>query len=856
MNTYAEFKQQSTSEKITLAVINAAKRLIAFTLHSGSVYKITSFDMAVIDSISDSGVTLTAVSNLASVVAGSFYNDRENQTLYIQTSDSANPNTKFLHMVRKLYFASAPVTAPYDLSTGFDVYWEPSIKSTSDFGVEIDTVNQQNEAIEGSGTLSLYNDNVFWSANFDKLFFENQPVSIYSWSRDLPISEASLLFKGKIESKSWSTTTITFKMKDLLSVLKNAVQLSDISELSLRNNPSLNTAKQRMVIGRVFGHRPINLDEVINYRYPITGTLSTTTSSATVTGSGTLFLTELSPDDRLDLDGVEYTIASITSDTSLELSETFSEAGLSGYSADFLPATPKRFINRVWNIAGHALREPTTTIQVGSSTSRLFLGTTEDMYTGDELYIGTLGSGELVTISEVLNDTTVTLSTSLTSTPGTGTTVTRPCIQQVKIDDTDLVFYRDYTVDASTATLTLRNNAETNAASIRESVEQGTFTNSSRTVTGSGTYFKSFLKPGHNIRPKGTVDFYEILSVDSDTQITLRSAPSGLSPNPTTAVIQYQSLVFNPSEHVLHCEVLGRTDDDTSSGSLLKQAPEIVKQLLIDAGVSLTEINTSAFTTAQERLPEEISFVIPQSYNSKAAITYRDILNNVNKSVLGIVFQDSSFKISYDVLRPVVANTTVFRESDCLSLSVQSTNKNMVKTVNVDYAFKEYDYTIEQSNISRASKTSDISTYILQTEKEKNITTVLINESDAQRLANRWAFLLEFSSNSVIIHTKMQASSLQINDMIDVQHRKLFDRFGGTSKRKIMAVEKITKSGTGCLIEAVDLSNAFNRIGLITDIETDWENTNEDNRLISGFITDANGLINNEENSFYSNLIW
>lgn len=843
----------ASSEKNTLAILQASKRLIAFTLHSGSIYKIESFDVSVVDSIRDNLTALTEVSTLALVVAGCFYNDRESQILYLRTSDSANPNGKFLTLTQKLFYSTRAVTLPYDLATGFQVYWEPLIESTSQFGVEIDTINQQNEAIEGSGNLSLYNDGVFWPANFDKLTFDNQLCWIYSLCEGV----TTLLFKGKVESKSWASNKIQFKLKDLLSIFKNTVQLDNIEDLALRNNPALDKAKQRMVFGRVYGHRPVNVDEVIDYRYPLTGTVSTTTSSTTVTGSSTLFLTELSPDDRLDLDGTEYTIASIASDTSLTLTEAFSAAGLSGESIDIIPQTSKRFINRVWNVAGHALREPTTTIQVGSSVSYLFLGSTTDMYPGDKLYVGTLGSGELVTIDDVLNSTTVRLSTSLTTVPATGTTVRRPCIQSLMIDDVELTYYRDYTVDASTATITLRDNAETNAAPIRESIDQATFTNASRTVTGSGTFFKSFLKPGYNIRPKGTVDFYEVLSVDSDTSLTLRTAVSGMSPNPKTAAVQYQSLVFDSGKNVLHCEVLGRTDDGTSSSALLKKAPEIVEALLLDAGFVAGDINSTSFTESQELLPEDLSFVIPENYINKNTVTYREVLNRINKSVFGIVYQDSDFKISYSVLRPVATTVHRLRESDCVNISVSSTNKNMVKTVKANYLKKEYDFSTKESGFSQVESISDISTYILKTDKERTFETVFSSQTDAQRLADRWKFLLEYSSSSIRIETKLQAVDFEINDVLDVEHRKLFERFGGTSKRKLLLIESIKKSGELITIEAVDLSNAFNRIGLITgDDCPSYSDAGEETRIVSGFITDAYGLIDSDENSFYSNLIW
>ncbi len=857
MVDFDSFKDQVSSEKITLAILEPAKRLIAFSNHSGDIYKIENFNYNVIVSIKESGIALTQVSSLAAVVSGSFYNDRTNQVLYLQTSDDSDPNSKFLHMNFKLFFATVPVTLPHDLASGFEVYWEPQIESTSSFGVEIDTINQQNETIEGSGSLTLFNDQDFWPANYDKLFFDNQNCFIYSWNRDLEASEAKLLFKGKVESRNYNSTKVIFKLKDLLSKLRNTLSLDDIQDLELRNPTNLNNAKQRMVFGRVFGHRPTNLDALIDGKYPLTGTIAATTTNTGIVGTGTQFLTQLSPDDRVTLSGTEYTIASVTDDTHADLTEAYADSNISGVTVDVTPALPKRWINRVWQVAGHVLRKPTTTIQGGSTTGMLILVSTLDMFDGSWIYVGTLGSGELVQIDEVLNGNTVRLATSLATIPAPGTTVFMPSVQQVKINDVELVFNRDYSIDSDTGILTLEDDAELNASPVREGLDQGTFTNASRTVTGSGTFFKSFLKPGYVIRPKGTSTWHEILFVNSDTSITLRTAPSGLSPNPKTAVIQYKSLVFDYESDILHCEVIGRTVDGTSGSALLRKAPEIVNQLLLDAGFSEDEIDSDSFESAQELVPEEIGFVLPKKFNDTSIKSYREVINAIDKSVFGILFQNDDFKMTYNILQPVIPSLPlVIKESDVLNWSSESTNKNMINRAIVEYDNKEYDQDVGESKVSTVSSLSDTATYITQTSIERKFSSLLTEQKAAQRLANRWKFLLEFSANLIKIQTKLQLINAQINDVIDFEHRKFYERFSGTSKRKFLAIERILKNGEGVSIEAVDLANAFNRIGLITDTTSTWSESSEDIRIRSGFISDENGLIDNDANSFQVNLIW
>lgn len=849
--TYSEFKDNPTSEKITLAVVYASKRLMGWTLDSGSVYKISD-SVGVISDIKEDASSYTAVASKASVTASTYYHDKDNGIIYAHASDGSNPNGKFISMRFKLFFSSAPVTLPHDLSSAYEVYWEPSIRTTSRFGVEVDTVNQTGEAIEGSGTLSLYNDQDYWQSRFDKYYFENHPVQIYSYNRDLDASEAKLLFKGKIQSKTYSDRAITFRMRDQLSELRAPLSLADLQDASsVRIPDSLNNAKQRLVIGRVSGLRPVNVDQVVD-GYPLTGTVSASSGSATVTGSSTQFLKEVSPDDRLKLSGTDYTVASVSSDTSLTLTENYSGDALSGGTAYILPDQPKRWLNREFLIAGHALREPQTTVsEQVSNVDRVKVSDVTDIQTGDKVYIGTLGSGEVKEVSQIIPDQGILKFTStFASAPTAGTAVRRPCVQNVRINDIELTYYRDYTVNASTARLTLSEDAEKNAAPIRE-MGSVTFTSGSATISGSG--FEALLKPGYVIRAKGQSAYFEILSVDSDTSATLRENATYSA----TATGQYKTLIYDEGDTVLSLDVLGCTEDGTKSGVFVENAPQAVQYLLKDAGLTAI-INTSSFTEAQEIAYQPIGMAVPERYDGQSEPSYRDMINRLNKSVFGSLIQDSDFKLKYGILRPHKPSTSLkLREEDVLGFRVSSTNHNIVQKVLVNYGRLEYYYVSGEEYTKYVSATSDTANYILETGKQKTFETVLANQADADIYATRWAFLLERATNTIRLTTKLQAVDLEVNDIIDVEHRKLFERLGGTAKRRLFLVEKVKKSGTEVEIEAVDLSNAFNRVACITsDASPDYANSGDERRLYAGFITDEYGMIDNDSDTFGSNVIW
>jgi len=71
----------------------------------------------------------------------------------------------------------------------------------------------------------------------------------------------------------------------------------------------------------------------------LTGTLTFTNGSATVTGSSTAFSTEIAAGDeiQLDADGVLYRVKSVESDTSLTLENLYAETGGSGAGSKTSP---------------------------------------------------------------------------------------------------------------------------------------------------------------------------------------------------------------------------------------------------------------------------------------------------------------------------------------------------------------------------------------------------------------------------------------------------------------------------------------------------------------------------------------
>jgi hypothetical protein len=851
ISTFSEYKELESSEKISLVVLESVRRLMGWVLHSGSVYKLDQFTSPKVVSVEENGTALVAGSS-ASLSAGQYYYDESASVFYIRVAGSGNPNARFISLTEKNFYSNNGVSAPFDLSTGNEVYWLPILSDTSDFTLELDNQNQLGVALEGAGSVKFFNDQEYWKSRFDKLTWENQKVFVYAWNRQLPITEAKLLFKGRIVGKSWSPQSVSFSCKDLINELRAPIELEDMADyVGARITDSEAKRKQRLVYGYNFGYRPLNIDQFLE-GYPIPGTVTVTNASATVTGSSTEFLKYLSIGDRVTFTGIDddFTIAAIASNTSLTLTDEFPELTQSGLTLSFQSENSSRWVNREWLIAGHSTREPNTTIDEGFTLDQFSVVDGTDILPGDQIIIGT----EQFTVEQI-NENLIRTTTNLVSLPLNGTAVRRPSVSNVFINDNKLIFSRDYDYNPATAVLTLDPLAEFNISKEFNPTGTITLTNTSRSVTGSGTLFLSEFKVNDWVRVSPQADFFEILSIETDTAMTLRT-PSTYTQSGTG--LGRRVAIFNTElEDVLSCDIMGKSSTAGTGGVLLKTGAQIVEDLLIGVGLG-AELDSASFDTSSDLNPAPLGVLIPKSASDTKSPKVRDVISEINKSVFGSLIQNNSFLLEYNVLRPRRSTASLsLSERDVLSFSIKADSSKIIKTAKIRYKFKEYDPPSKEALFSEAVTTSNIGQYLTKTQNEFILDTFLSFQVDAETASQRWAFLLELASTTMSISTKLQAIDTEVNEAVVLSHEKVYERLGSSSSRKVGAVQRTSRSAFKTELELEDLAQAFSRCSVITeDTADDYLNSSDSQRAVQGYITDTYGMINNDSNTFGLHLIW
>jgi MSHA biogenesis protein MshQ len=84
------------------------------------------------------------------------------------------------------------------------------------------------------------------------------------------------------------------------------------------------------------------------------GTISVTTASTAVTGTGTSFLSAISPGNTIQIGGVEYVVSAVPSATSLTLSTPFTGATAAGLSVNACPAGGMVYSRQAFNVQVNA----------------------------------------------------------------------------------------------------------------------------------------------------------------------------------------------------------------------------------------------------------------------------------------------------------------------------------------------------------------------------------------------------------------------------------------------------------------------------------------------------------------------
>ena len=480
-------------------------------------------------------------------------------------------------------------------------------------------------------------------------------------------------------------------------------------------------------------------------------------------------------------------------------------------------------------MAHHKLKKITANITNVVALNRFDVDTIEDFESGDKVYI----NGELVQVRRV-SGSQILLEQNLGTAPAVNDTIYKYPIQSVKDSFRDLVALRDYelTYSGDNAIITLDDLAEFNIA--REFPFVGTASISGRVVVGTGTNFDTDFKPRDWINVGTNNNWYEILAIPSPTDMILRTAaPSPVSGSGNKKNV---SIINDESSILVNC--FGKTEDGQENGTWIKTGAQAIKDILLEAGIE--NLALDSFDSDQV-----LSLKLPLSFGSSESPKVKDVIDNINRSILGSIYLNDDFNIEFshiDSKKP--AGLVIVRQDDVLDWSVETDTKDLISEFIGNYRHVDYDATTKEPSFLYKSRVNSYTRDYLGIQQTKTEDLFLYNAIEAQEMAQRYALLNELPKSKVNLRTSLNLQDKQINDRLLLAFDRMFYRSGSNSRYKVFVINSIKKDGLNTSLVLDDLGGIFNRVANISDENAaPFSSASEIEKSLNGYITDNDGLI-------------
>lgn len=849
--TRDEFITAQASEKLTMVHVHGRQRLYVFSGPASNIYsKVVPYFVTELKQDDDK---LVRVDSLAALIAqGQFYYDIKTSTLYVRTFGATSPKQCEIIVTYRFFYSDVGVSCTWNLEDLADeVFYDGRIKTSPGYKHKIG-IDQALTSLVGTGTLTLQCIDGELDSLFDKIIFENQTVNVYSWNRDLKPSEAQIVYRGRITNKSFNTEQLSFTVKDpifeLLQPPTNAV-FSDSDNVS----DSVKGQYKRLVYGRVDGLRVQSIDQIAS-GFTLTGTVSGNTVDAKLFGTGTLFLTEVLEGDKITVDTQEFTVESVTSNDELVLS-TEPEYSFTGRPAINKPDRGTVIKNREFLATGHVCTEQVKTVVKVNQLNRIELNDTVGLFTGDFLEFS--DTGERIEIKNTAPGNIVVLRQNMINRPDVGTNVTRKPIQKVYING-KIAPSDSYTVNNTVGCgLTFDNDVEFRIAPIKTTQFDMRFTNGSTTVSynllGDVTISNVF-KPGDYVKPDDVLytNWYRISWID---QFEMYLDTPFLETMIITKV-DHKSPEYIDDDTIISVDILGKTEDGTAGGLWINTVAQAERDLI--GQTTIVDINETSFTQGQIDGNQLVSIAIPQSFDSKSLPKIKDIVDLLNKSISSSLTLDSDLAIKFQVLNAFTnEDILVINDFDVIDWSIQATNGKIFNKVVASYRFKDVvNDTLEAGNSLFSFESQFVNRYI-ESGQLSAVSLYLYNEFEAIINSHRNLYQNRLSVSTLKVKTDLRLEALEIGDIVIVDFERMYNRLGSVDvRKKVVLVAGKTVNGEMIEFEMSDLGNTFNTSSYITpNGAPEYIIATDNERLIYGFITDNQGIVEDLEETAGVHLI-
>lgn len=839
-------------EIITLAHINVKKYAYTFEHVSGNIYK--KQVNKVVASVIKDNVSMSESTDKLTLTNNQFFFDDTTFTLYVY--DASIDDSEYL-ITYKLLFSTAPIELTHDLSEdGTICEYLTRLTVTSAFNIKIDA-SAVGTAIIGAGTIKLQNVDGYFN-DWTGYIWERQQVKLYSIERGQAEDNAVLIYDGVITSKDVDRSSVNIKISNELNIVNKSVESSTIS-YGMPQIISLNDDIQGIYRNRIWGKvdgvkcQPLDVNPET---FTLSGSVVLSSSSNTVNGTGTLFLTQISSGDNLLTSSGEHEVIDVVSNTSLILSE-IPTSNYSG-AAQVVYNVVNPSFNRVWDISSRPLRETVVNILYQPASTIYEVDNISDLEIGDNILVHTNSQEYLRQIESIFAKNIVINQAIPTSLSGTSY-ITRKPIQRCYYNKKEISVIPEAIsiTNSNDCYITLSREFESYAGKVSYIDASGSWIGSSGTNYISRSVISEeitdLLLPRNYFLYNGTL--YEIASVTTtDTYTRIRFTTNLASSVSSQGLfVNFVNTLSYDSDLVV--DVIGETQNGTSSGAWIKNGIQFLRQQLTEAG--LGDKITDSFDMIGGKSDHVISLIAPISPGQKTMPKLKTLVDQLNGSIGGALFVNKDFKFDYKIIDfsfDYSKDPIFIEEYDLISWSKKEERNDLNKDINFSYRSRQINYSTLKEDSSFYQSTNQLAAMI------GNITTLnfescLYNEIDARSMANRMLFLTTLLNTTLQIKTDLRFYNLNILDIVEIKLNNFTSIIPGYPNRYMLVLE-IKKDSDSMEIVLGDLGSSISRRGIIVpNTFVNYSGAANNEVLKSSYITDNRGLENNEEDTKGFNLI-
>jgi hypothetical protein len=440
--------------------------------------------------------------------------------------------------------------------------------------------------------------------------------------------------------------------------------------------------------------------------------------------------------------------------------------------------------------------------------------------------------------------------------PSIGDPVTKSPIFSAYIGNKQIQINRDYTVTnaISGSILVLSEDAEFNITRPR-TIGSCNFTIGSEVVGSTSLNFEALgIKARDFIRSSDlTTDWFEVLTVDAENnQIILREPYTGATSTQTT---QLKSIDWVSDDSQLTVDCFGLE----FGGEYQKNGSQAVRHIL-EQDLGLLNIDSASFDQAEIDAPYELSLAVPVEFDSSTVPIAKEIIEHVNNSVFGQLVSNADGDLRFLVVAPDKnEDVEVVFDDDKIRFAVNSRDE-IFRKITGKYRPVDADKNSGEQSFSQHEFENEFVDFSSQATREKEYMFYVYDENDATTLTERYSLFHSLTNSKVTVKGKLNLATKVLGDILQLNFRKMYQRFASTSKNRIARITEIKKDGENTTVVLNDYGNMYSRVNSIApDATNDFSSADEGELTKFAFICDNNTEIPDsnpsDETALGSNII-